>query len=1329
MIAIVAAFLIFKPRRSPDEIAKIVADAQKLATAVTPPAPAAPPVSEARSLVAKAYPLLRGLDATREDFALAEEYCQRALKLDPNDGEVWAAYSQVNAAFAYRGWDTSPARKEQTRVMAERAIRLAPNSANARMAQAGAWAAFGINRDQREKLLRDILRDEPDHQGVLRFLAVTVLAKPNGLEECLAINERSAALPGGDPLALFNNARYLWTNEQPAKGYEVLRRALAQKTFTSGLVLKMAMEVTWRGDLAAAEATLRQIPQSALQEDRANYHAGLLRYYQRNAAAALEIWQAFPRDYYMDFVYEGPKGLLLGLAYELDHREAAAKIEWRAALQLVEMKIAAAPNKPAPYLRQAMLLACLGEKAAAGEALRTYEQLAGLKYTAEQPMPTGVARVYARLGRLDEIFAHPQDSDRSIMRISPDFEALRADPRFAALMTAAGPAAPPSADWPQDPDLKRAMKLLNSPEAIVSDVALAEDIVNTVLTARPTDAEATLAMGRVQVYYLLRGFDRSEERFATAKRYAERALALTPDDPEAMAVMATYLYRRNVELPRAQKLIRQAIALRPAEPLYYRILANVLAATPDVSDAEIIASAKITAERFPADALVQYELARHYRDAGMLAEAEHYLDVAIKLGPVANAIIARARLMLFAHGDPAGMKAILEQLPERYQGTDRAVFSRFSYALVTGQPQLGLDGLQALPEAWMIDFDYTGPTALLQGELLLLQGKTELARLRFTEALAELGRHKAILERNFATTWLETWLLMRLGRLDEARKRNDVFFPELGRPYRIGLGTNWWFNPIAQNLLLGEHAKARELMREAAGVPQGRTVLRNALRLDPRMAPFRDDPEIAALLAEPTDHAAAAPKTDDKSVAVLAFANLSDDKANEYFSDGISEELLTVLQKIPGLHVAARTSAFSFKGKTATAQEIGEKLGVALLVEGSVRKAGNTVRINARLSRAATGEQLWSESYTRDLKDVFAVQSELAETIVGQLRGQFGGSATKSEIQAEVQAAEKGGTKNVEAHELYLQGKYFLNRATLEDTARATTLLQRAVELDPNFALAWAALSGAGWFRGGYGLDRHDFDEGFALARRAADRALTIEPALVAGLVARFDLQSSIDFDWPASREALRRVQELAPNDPAVVFRAAQLAYCFGQLARADELGRQAAALDPVNPLIYTNRGYIFLALHRFDDATAAFRRVQKLSPASPWGHAGIAIALVAAGRGDEAALEAAHETNEWSRLYALSLARWAQKNRAGADQALAQFIAGNGDVAAYQIACVYAYRGEAGKVFEWLERAYRQRDPGLGWGKEDYFLQGLHADPRWAAFLRKLGVADDQLK
>jgi TolB-like protein len=224
-----------------------------------------------------------------------------------------------------------------------------------------------------------------------------------------------------------------------------------------------------------------------------------------------------------------------------------------------------------------------------------------------------------------------------------------------------------------------------------------------------------------------------------------------------------------------------------------------------------------------------------------------------------------------------------------------------------------------------------------------------------------------------------------------------------------------------------------------------------------------NEPAVTTATKPETTPVLAAPKPDQNSVAVLPFSNLSDDKANEYFSDGISEELLSVLQKIPGLRVAARMSAFSFKGKNATAQEIGEKLGVANLVEGSVRKSGKTVRITVRLSRAATGEQLWSDSYTRDLKDVFGVQSELARTIVEQLRGQLGGTmsvSAKAELAAQVQAAIKGGTKNPEAYQLYLQGISFLHQFSPDAAARAADFLQRAVSLDPSFALAWRPCHG-----------------------------------------------------------------------------------------------------------------------------------------------------------------------------------------------------------------------------------------------------------------------------
>ena len=226
----------------------------------------------------------------------------------------------------------------------------------------------------------------------------------------------------------------------------------------------------------------------------------------------------------------------------------------------------------------------------------------------------------------------------------------------------------------------------------------------------------------------------------------------------------------------------------------------------------------------------------------------------------------------------------------------------------------------------------------------------------------------------------------------------------------------------------------------------------------------RSSNEAPSALRSPTAPTAPANAPDQKSVAVLPFVNLSDDKGSEYFSDGISEELLTVLQKIPGMHVAARTSAFSFKGKNATAQEIGQKLGVAHLVEGSVRKSGDAVRIAARLTRADTGQELWSENYHAQFErrvrgpEPNSRRRSWRKCAVSSTGG-AAAPAEKEKIQAEVQAAEKGGTKNVEAHQLYLQGRFYENRHSEKSTREALAAYQQAVELDPGFALAWAGVA------------------------------------------------------------------------------------------------------------------------------------------------------------------------------------------------------------------------------------------------------------------------------
>ena len=495
----------------------------------------------------------------------------------------------------------------------------------------------------------------------------------------------------------------------------------------------------------------------------------------------------------------------------------------------------------------------------------------------------------------------------------------------------------------------------------------------------------------------------------------------------------------------------------------------------------------------------------------------------------------------------------------------------------------------------------------------------------------------------------------------------------------------------------------------------------------------RAEPE-KSVATQPSREAKAAPIS-PKSVAVLAFDNLSDDKGSEYFSDGISEELLTVLQKIPGLHVAARTSAFSFKGKNATAQEIGEKLGVAHLVEGSVRKAGDVVRIAARLTQANTGEEQWSENYTRNLKDVFAVQTELAQTIVEQLRGQLTSGAAnpigKADIQAEVRAAAKGGTENVEAHEAYLQGRFFLNRHSEKETDQARAAFERAVQLDPKFALAWAGLAQAHVWDCNYATEGglKGFNAHLAAAREAVEKALAIEPDLPEALSARAMIETNFDYNWKGAAETLHKALALAPQDPALLVEAGNLAQARGETTQALEFLRRAVAADPVNAqaLVFLATG--LSAAGRQQEARTEYARVIELNPSAPNSHAGVGLTYLLAGKFEEAGVAAQKDAAGWARLLIVSCARWGQKRVPDSDAAVAELIAKFSETGAYQIAEAYAYRNDKDKAFEWLERARRQRDAGLPGLRADTLLPNLHDDPRWDAFLRTMGLADDQLK
>jgi len=459
---------------------------------------------------------------------------------------------------------------------------------------------------------------------------------------------------------------------------------------------------------------------------------------------------------------------------------------------------------------------------------------------------------------------------------------------------------------------------------------------------------------------------------------------------------------------------------------------------------------------------------------------------------------------------------------------------------------------------------------------------------------------------------------------------------------------------------------------------------------------------------EPTP--SATPTTSLHSIAVLPFVDMSPGKDQEYFSDGLAEELLNVLAKIPELRVTGRTSSFQFKGKTEDLRVIGQKLNVATLLEGSVRKAGKRVRITAQLVSVADGFHLWSETYDRELDDIFAVQDEISGSVAKALRVTLLG-------QDKQRPALRG--RNAEAFNLCLQGRYFYDRSTREELEKAVSYYQQALELDPGYAPAWVGLATAHNFQayGGY----VPFHEGYPKARREAEKALELDPNSAEAHAALGQIKTSYDWDWTGADASFKRALELAPGNAEVVSWASWLFLCLGRFDEAIQLGRRAVELDPLNGKAHFNLAYAAWSAGQLDETEVASRRILELNPDFPGGRQLLGWVYLTRSKPEAALHEMEQEKEPFWRRYGLALANHALGRKKEADAALAELIEKDHEVAAYQIAQVHAVRGEAGQAFAWLERAYSQRDSGCSYTKADPLLKSLEADPRYKAFLKKM--------
>jgi TolB-like protein/Tfp pilus assembly protein PilF len=453
------------------------------------------------------------------------------------------------------------------------------------------------------------------------------------------------------------------------------------------------------------------------------------------------------------------------------------------------------------------------------------------------------------------------------------------------------------------------------------------------------------------------------------------------------------------------------------------------------------------------------------------------------------------------------------------------------------------------------------------------------------------------------------------------------------------------------------------------------------------------------------------------SIAVLPLANESGEASQQYFSDGISEDLITALSQFPGLKVIGRSSAFKFRDSREDSRSIGEKLGVAHLLEGSVRRSGNMVRVSAELIDAADGTTQWSERYDRPYNDLFALQDEITRSVAGALKPKLLPGEHASE------QSDRPSSGNLEAYNALLQGRFYVARGSQADFRKAIEFFTQATELDPRYALAWTGLANC-WdsLASGY-LDGAQAQEAYAKARDAVGRALRISPDLAAAHISRGNLLRNADIDWRGSAEEYRRAIALAPGAGSAVYALGKQLAASGEVDQAIELTRQALTTDPLHASWYQWLAVYLAAVNRPEEAEHAIHRALELQPGAATFHYWLTVIQIRRGDAQGALTAAQQEVDEGWQRAAVALARQMGTDRIAADAALNTLIGKDAAAAPYQIAQVYALRGDTKNTFEWLDRSWSSRDAGLSGLLYDPIILRFKDDPRFAAFCRKVGL------
>ena len=888
--------------------------------------------------------------------------------------------------------------------------------------------------------------------------------------------------------------------------------------------------------------------------------------------------------------------------------------------------------------------------------------------------------------------------------------------------------APESAAWKL---AQRALDLLASKEGISRErLEAADQFCKQALDLDPLDGRIFAVAAQVDTAWVYYQMDNSEARKQQAKNHAARAAVLAPGQPRvryAQAGVYAAVIGTPAMLAEAEKLLRG------------------LKDDPDVGhEAQVILGTLLRDTGRAAEAAVFFEQIGDlgsagwaYAKAGKDDEVLRVADIQLRRGHNVGALIQKYNVMVRREDLPAMADVVRQFTPEDLLNDGPAISAMY-LALCQRDAARILEVAAAFPREYCATTGFFEPKRCLTGWAHRLAGRPELARTEWRSALTTVEELLKVRPNDLDLLSWQAGLQGWLGDQADAEKTLHLYLSLTNEP----TGVNAFITRLEVNLGLGRTEESIQQLLTAGFNDQQMQRIHSDLRFSPEFDPLRSDPRFEKYLRDtlpkeakpfedqrPTvgdsafakataDASGTAAPPDAKSVAVLAFANLSDDKENEYFSDGISEELLNVLAKVPGLKVAARTSAFYFKGKEVPVPEIARQLGVAYVVEGSVRKSGDKVRITAQLIKAADGFHVWSDTFTRELKDIFAVQTDVAARVAAELK-------------VKVMGATKVPTTNMEAYLQYQTGRFWWNKRTMAGMEKAIASYQAAIALDPDYADAYAGLAAA------HTLAQNYVGTPSAVvqpkARAAALKALALDPGSAEAHAVLGSVAES-GYDWSTAVGEYRQAIALNPNYATAHHWLSNDLTMQGRLAEARAEIRRAGELDPLSLIIKATEGTAELALGHHDqalqllrqgleldpnflvlreslgsayllkgmlpEAVGEFRKMRSLDPDGPYGLGELGYALALAGD-REGARAVLGEIDGW-RSHSLTVD--------------------------YQSAKVWLGLGDFDQVFKYLGGARVANEPMLDLLAYPRW-RALHGDRRWPIFLSTVGLADEQLK